>query len=524
MRKNKTEEVWGCAMKRIFKGLAAILFGSIFFGIVALADRGAAVMRTYTGDSSLSVYIKGAELKAEDLNIQIATTEAEQFSLEPISELDRPMRTLVMLDNSLSISEESRKKAAQILQNLVADRMSGEEISITTFGESLNVLTDYTDDYTILKQVIDGIVYQNQETYLTDVLYELISERYKDRTEDIYERIVIISDGVDNKSLGYTKEELYSLLEKYPIPIYTIGCVNKKNDDELENMFALSRMTCAEYFLLDEIEDPLLVEEVLKEDRNIVRVIITPSREVMDGSKKTVRITGSGDVTLTVETVMPQMVAAREVSAETASEKIPEMQTEEAEVQTMSTGVEETGGSHAVLPIALLALAAVLVIVLIVCIVLLARKPGGGNGFDPFVEGKKAPQPNPGQQPDKTTLIDRHEGKSGTLPVLPGGKNQYQLTLTDIHSPAKTFSVPIHPGGSVLIGYKRDTCDIALDYDRSVSRQHCRITMRDSRFYIEDLHSSNGTYVGENRVVSETEIIPGCILTLGGLELRFDVK
>ena len=509
-------------MRRIFKGLAAILFGSIIFGIVALADSGAAVMRTYTGDSSLSVYIKGAELKEEDLNIQIATTAAEQFSIDPISEMDRPMRTMVMLDNSLSISEENREKTAQILQNLIADRMNGEEISIATFGESLNVLTDYTDDYTTLKQAVDGIAYQNQVTYLTDVLYELISERYAGRTEDIYERIVIISDGVDNESLGYTKEELYSLLEKYPIPVYTIGCINKKNNGELENMFALSRMTSAEYFLLDEIEDPLLVEEALKEDRNIVRVVITPAKEVMDGSKKTVRIIGSGDVTLTVEAVMPQMVAVSEVPAETVTEKIPETQTEEEEAQTVPVDTEAADGA----PVVLLGLAAVLVIVLIVCIVLLTRKPGGRNGFEPLDEGKTPPQPIPGQQPDIPTIIDGREGKitRKTLPVFPGGKKQYQITLTDIHSPAKTFSVPIHPGGSVLIGYKRDTCDIALDYDRSVSRQHCRITMRDNRFYIEDLHSSNGTYVGENRVVSETEIIPGCILTLGGPELRFDVK
>ena len=286
MHKNKTEKVWDRVMRRMFKGLAAILFGSIIFGIVALADSGAAVMRTYTGDSSLSVYIKGAELKEEDLNIQIATTAAEQFSIDPISEMDRPMRTMVMLDNSLSISEENREKTAQILQNLIADRMNGEEISIATFGESLNVLADYTDDYTTLKQVIDGIAYQNQVTYLTDVLYELISEHYAGRTEDIYERIVIISDGVDNESLGYTKEELYSLLEKCPIPVYTIGCINKKNNGELENMFALSRMTSAEYFLLDEIEDPLLIEEALKEDRNIVKVVITPSKEVMAAKRQ----------------------------------------------------------------------------------------------------------------------------------------------------------------------------------------------------------------------------------------------
>ena len=61
--------------------------------------------------------------------------------------------------------------------------------------------------------------------------------------------------GVDNKSIGYTKEELYAALEKMPYPIYTVGCTYKENNEQLKNMFALSRMTGGASWLLDDVSD-----------------------------------------------------------------------------------------------------------------------------------------------------------------------------------------------------------------------------------------------------------------------------
>ena len=151
---------------------------------------------------------------------------------------------------------------------------------------------------------MDSIAYQDQETYLTDVLYDLLSAEYIQDARDVYHRIIVISDGVDNKSLGYTKDELYALLKSSPVPIYTIGCVNGNNNEELENMFALSRMTYVDYFLLDEVEEILSLTEALKADREIYRLTIVPPAEMMDGSRKNVKITLSDGMVLTAETTM----------------------------------------------------------------------------------------------------------------------------------------------------------------------------------------------------------------------------
>lgn len=97
-----------------------------------------------------------------------------------------------------------------------------------------------------------------------------------------------------------------------------------------------------------------------------------------------------------------------------------------------------------------------------------------------------------------------------------------QLVLADVHNPLHTYQVPFHK--PVLVGRSREECNIALEFEKSVSGRHCEIYERGGRYYVNDLQSSNGTYVNRNRVMGEAEIVPGSILTLGRLEMHFDVK
>ena len=98
----------------------------------------------------------------------------------------------------------------------------------------------------------------------------------------------------------------------------------------------------------------------------------------------------------------------------------------------------------------------------------------------------------------------------------------YQIVLTDLQSPARSFLAPL--GKTVKIGRKKAECNIVIDYDMSVSGVHCAVTQRDGKFYVTDLQSSNGTYVDGQRVLSETEIKSASTLRLGRLIFRFHVK
>ena len=72
------------------------------------------------------------------------------------------------------------------------------------------------------------------------------------------------------------------------------------------------------------------------------------------------------------------------------------------------------------------------------------------------------------------------------------------LKMLKGETPGRTF--PLNKEVTVL---GRDAaCEIVLS-DHGVSKRHAKITRKDDGFYIEDLHSTNGTKVG-NQELTET--------------------
>ena len=69
--------------------------------------------------------------------------------------------------------------------------------------------------------------------------------------------------------------------------------------------------------------------------------------------------------------------------------------------------------------------------------------------------------------------------------------------------------------GTSVIGRNPD-CNIPVD-DEEVSRRHARFVLDDGRTYIEDLNSTNGTFVNGTRILARTEVAPGDRVSVGGV-------
>lgn len=72
----------------------------------------------------------------------------------------------------------------------------------------------------------------------------------------------------------------------------------------------------------------------------------------------------------------------------------------------------------------------------------------------------------------------------------------------------------------IIIG-RADRCHIVLD-DSYVSQIHARVFAKGDVFMVEDMGSTNGTYINRNRVTSPTEVLRGDRLKIGKtvLEMR----
>src|SRR5712672_1701929 len=59
--------------------------------------------------------------------------------------------------------------------------------------------------------------------------------------------------------------------------------------------------------------------------------------------------------------------------------------------------------------------------------------------------------------------------------------------------------------------------------DPSVSSHHCEVHLRGSDIFIRDLNSTNGSFIGGNKV-EESVLKPGQILRIGQVELKLEVE
>ena len=198
------------------------------------------------------LYLPGVSLE-DELTCQVGNIQAVVSNKLPITALDVPMETIVVLDNSFSIAIEERARIGELLEDLIANRLDGEAYTIATIGDQVTYLCQNVSDYTQLKTVIDGIQYYNQNTQLTDGLYQILEELHR-ADDGVFRRVVLIADGVDDKQIGYTKAELDSLIQTLKYPIYTIGCTNHSDtgNEQLQNLFSLSRITTgASYYFAE---------------------------------------------------------------------------------------------------------------------------------------------------------------------------------------------------------------------------------------------------------------------------------
>ena len=83
-------------------------------------------------------------------------------------------------------------------------------------------------------------------------------------------------------------------------------------------------------------------------------------------------------------------------------------------------------------------------------------------------------------------------------------------------SKGKSFEL----GDELIIG-RADKCHIVLD-DTYVSQMHARIFPRDGTVMLEDLGSTNGTYLNRRRITGTTELHRGDQIKIGKtvMELR----
>ena len=94
----------------------------------------------------------------------------------------------------------------------------------------------------------------------------------------------------------------------------------------------------------------------------------------------------------------------------------------------------------------------------------------------------------------------------------------YSISSTPRGSGSSTLTVPV--SGNMVMG-RAPECELSLD-DTFISQQHARLFAKNGSWYVEDLGSTNGTYVNDQRLAAPAMVQPGDRVRVGTtvLELR----
>jgi pSer/pThr/pTyr-binding forkhead associated (FHA) protein len=74
----------------------------------------------------------------------------------------------------------------------------------------------------------------------------------------------------------------------------------------------------------------------------------------------------------------------------------------------------------------------------------------------------------------------------------------------------------------ILIG-RDPACDCQLD-DMTVSAHHAKLEYHHNQWWVEDLGSTNGTYLNQENINTATVLAPGDELQIGQVTLKVDLR
>lgn len=483
--------------------------------IVKAAER-AVILESVCEKNKVHLFTKGFE-KEDEITALVGKNACKISDIAPIVDDGTTIKTLVLVDNSVKSNDDSQALFSEFLESYAADKSSIEQIAISIFGEKITNIIDYTDDYYSLINAIRSLTYGQQSTLLTDVLYEIVDGIASQKDLD-YHRIILLTDGVEDEAIGITRDELLDKLKEFPIPIYVLGCKVDGNTNELESVFSLSRKTGAKSYILNDVEKKLEIAEELKTDESIIKVSLVLDIQSLDGSEKTVKLS-NGQSSATIDIRMPQaeIKPKQEKPKADPSEKVKGTEKIASDADKASVDANsETEADSIFLGfirnnwIYFAVGGGVLLILIIVLLILICKKKKDSDSDD---RNAFYQMPAPDLDSDATLKVNyAPDVEEGATVHLWENRAAY-ITLKDINKPEMIFRQMIN--GSVTIGRSRSKNLLVIDYDKTISGQHCVISIRDGLFYIADSGSSNGTFVNNEKISGEKMIKNNDTITIG---------
>jgi len=449
-------------------------------------------------------------------------------------------KTLILIDNSSSLTSLNQEIVKETVKYFIKNAGEENKTAIAVTGETAEYLTNFDDSLDTQLKTIENLQFTDVNAPGVDVLMEVILDWKKG---DLADRDIVFISARNIGVVGdYSEEELLFEVNSKLYPIYTLACAQDENDGVIKGLGILSRISGGECISTKDATSDAEIEkqlcEMLYKSMNTYRMAELEKFENTEKDAANVNDYDNGngykqgktykdagdeylDADISEENAASDDVFDSEIEDEYTLEKMEAAEDDRVIYEYSAQESKPINTNLIVGPVIV-----IILILMIISVRMLLIKKKEKREDEKFLKSvaeskseteKNITAPFSDNEYKETTILSTHcedETDTGTR-LLYQTKEGIEITLEDRADPTKYFRACVRD--SVVIGRNEKLCDVAINYDDSISSRHCELFSRDSNLYCRDLGSSNGTMVNQQKVYQEIQIESGDILRIGRL-------
>ncbi len=506
-------------------------FATLALSAAIISNTSSEIVDYYMKEDSVTVY---SNLADDSIAFALSGVEC-RYDLNVIDDNEDKKYTLYLIDVSGSVHSELQEIAKEFVNKMIAGQHKSYYSAIGTFSNELSILGDYTNDRFELASELDEIDFKSDTTNLYSSIKTAI-ENVNAEAAEKYKRVIVISDGLDSRKDLIAYNALTELLDTTRTQVFTIGIETERNEKALNDFFSVAeRSNALSYSINADTDINGICEKLNEYIASLYAYDILVPDSLKDGSIHRLAMIKSGEIIDGIDLRTPMLIIKNDV----VSEEVP---------------VNEDKSSEGITIIVLSVAAAFLILTAIVIAVLVRRKdrPVNSEKFEnnSTENANNAENIKPvgdvGKQrlesSDETVYLKKQSSTSDETVLLkstadseqtvylnrnkaPATKSTVKITLQDTSRNDMIFSTVLDDEGTYISRERIEGCQqIVVDYERSVSKNHCRIWVDHGELYISDNGSLNGTFVENKRIEGKTMLKDGETIKIGRLKLNLKIK
>lgn len=516
--------------------------------------RGFAVSQAVVAWPVCEVYASGmgnGPVPLTSVSATLGSLHLAPLSVQPFSATGESVFYIVAVDVSRSLHEDQFRELQSSLLPVIQNLGPGDRMALISFGSQVQTVVDATGDKKALSTGIDSLHPVAEQTHLNQAL--LAAFRLAGREDpDLPARrvILVMSDGKDEGS-GVSADDVLRQAAEVHIPIYAIGVSRLPEPDRAKYLDILRRfaiLSGGDYLSAapegagsnaaagGASKPSVAYQDLAQDSRNlsVLKFQIPPAAAdaptIFDGSLHRLQVTYSrGGEVFTDGAQIRLLPLASGATTPRASPANPGSDARSSTAPRFNRRwllLLGVGG--------LIVLAGVLLAAWIVMRrrrntsalpVMASNAPAGETAGVPAAPNIESPSPAitfvppasqadhaapskaapPGLRPDAETAAPSSPAEEIALVVVRG------------NVPGKTVQVRL--SRPIVIG-RGGSCDVILEADEHVSRQHCELFLAGDTLMIRDSGSTTGTRVNGLPVRGEQRLEDGDLIGAGSTELR----